>query len=633
MIACNEIIQTRDYLFQQFQSCEILEAEDMRLLVDFIYSINQCNSSLSFEEISLGTNTNSKPHYQLVNELPTFTILENKLAVFTVTNNDGVIYKYLSALPAGTYGTSNPVFTASSLILIFKDNLLASSIKTAFSPLNYSPSAPNVEEHLKGIDLKLADLIGGGDSIFMDWTGNGLIGVQDGSNTVFEVSEGSYLLDILVFLNGQLLWEDNGVTLTDAPNGIFTMTDAPLPTDEVLVYYRTISSSTGGLQSVQEGTNISVDNSDPANPVISTTGVSITDGDKGDMTVTDNGLTWNLNAGSVDGNHLSPGLQATIQEINTAVQPSDLTDYALLSSANFTGPISSTNMKSSADANSIVLRDANGRFSTTDHAYGLSWNGSGEVPTKNAIYDKIESLGLGGTVSWTNITDKPAEFPPSSHTHAFSSLLGIPSTFPPSSHTHVVAQIPDLNSHGDSRWLAINAVAVDSQKLDNIDSSSFLRSDVADQKTVGNLTFNNNIELQFGTGNVSHIFSNGTHTYWDLVNGDLIIRDNSTPRFTFERTTGDLYAKRFFETSDERIKENIEQISKSIYSYTLKEDKNKTKRYGTIAQIIEQTNPELVAGDDMKSVTYTNFLCLKIADLENSFEVLEKRMDKFENIV
>lgn len=34
----------------------------------------------------------------------------------------------------------------------------------------------------------------------------------------------------------------------------------------------------------------------------------------------------------------------------------------------------------------------NGNVSVTDEIYGISWNGSTNIPTKNAIYDKIESL-------------------------------------------------------------------------------------------------------------------------------------------------------------------------------------------------------------------------------------------------
>lgn len=31
-----------------------------------------------------------------------------------------------------------------------------------------------------------------------------------------------------------------------------------------------------------------------------------------------------------------------------------------------------------------------------DEAYGAGWNGSLEVPTKNALYDKIETLSSSG---------------------------------------------------------------------------------------------------------------------------------------------------------------------------------------------------------------------------------------------
>lgn len=34
-----------------------------------------------------------------------------------------------------------------------------------------------------------------------------------------------------------------------------------------------------------------------------------------------------------------------------------------------------------------------GYVSVADEAYGAGWNGSTQVPTKNAIYDKIEALG------------------------------------------------------------------------------------------------------------------------------------------------------------------------------------------------------------------------------------------------
>lgn len=40
-----------------------------------------------------------------------------------------------------------------------------------------------------------------------------------------------------------------------------------------------------------------------------------------------------------------------------------------------------------------------GDLSVPDEAYGVSWNGSLEVPTKNAVYDKIETLGGAGVTT------------------------------------------------------------------------------------------------------------------------------------------------------------------------------------------------------------------------------------------
>ena len=64
-------------------------------------------------------------------------------------------------------------------------------------------------------------------------------------------------------------------------------------------------------------------------------------------------------------------------------------------------------------ANSIVKRTSGGDIQVADESYSGSWNGSLEVPTKNAIYDKIESLGggltetSGSNVISTSITNVP----------------------------------------------------------------------------------------------------------------------------------------------------------------------------------------------------------------------------------
>ena len=71
---------------------------------------------------------------------------------------------------------------------------------------------------------------------------------------------------------------------------------------------------------------------------------------------------------------------------------------------------------------------------------------------------------------------------------------------------------------------------VDAAKLDNIDSTSFLRSDVPDTKTFGDLTFSDNTRLNLGSGGQqdSSIYHSGTNTYLDNRNGDLILQTIDT---------------------------------------------------------------------------------------------------------
>lgn len=112
--------------------------------------------------------------------------------------------------------------------------------------------------------------------------------------------------------------------------------------------------------------------------------------------------------------------------------------------------------------------------------------------------------------------------------------------------------------------------------------------------------------------------------------------------FTLDSTGA--YAKAFYESSDERLKENIQPITEEtiakaasveIRQFNFKKDENKTAKYGVIAQEVEKeglANLVSVNGDDeLKSVDYTSLLCLKIKALEAKLEKMEKELQELKN--
>lgn len=97
-----------------------------------------------------------------------------------------------------------------------------------------------------------------------------------------------------------------------------------------------------------------------------------------------------------------------------------------------------------------------------------------------------------------------------------------------------------------AKYLGISAKAADADKLDGINSSSFLRSDASDVKTAGTLRFNDNVYLTIGSGNDVEHFWNGSNYYTDINGGaNWYLRDGNSSnatRFTFDIDTGNLTA-------------------------------------------------------------------------------------------
>ena len=111
--------------------------------------------------------------------------------------------------------------------------------------------------------------------------------------------------------------------------------------------------------------------------------------------------------------------------------------------------------------------------------------------------------------------------------------------------------------------------------------------------------------------------------------------NQTSPLYTLDvtgngRFTSTVTATNFINSSDKRLKENIEEVCNNNVEVSWKTFNFKTekeqKRYGVIAQELEKTNPEFVREDSQgfKSVAYIDLLIAKIAELEARIQKLEK---------
>ncbi len=107
----------------------------------------------------------------------------------------------------------------------------------------------------------------------------------------------------------------------------------------------------------------------------------------------------------------------------------------------------------------------------------------------------------------------------------------------------------------------------------------------------------------------------------------------SSTKLYYNPSTGTLSSTNFNSLSDESLKENIKPINNSIdivnqidgVEFTWKD--TGIKSYGVIAQEIEKIIPELVDGEDQKTVNYSGI----IAFLINSIKELDARVKELEN--
>ena len=164
---------------------------------------------------------------------------------------------------------------------------------------------------------------------------------------------------------------------------------------------------------------------------------------------------------------------------------------------------------------------------------------------------------------------------------------------------------------------------------------------------------NNQSEHASGQFNVSSrvstTFGNADNTLFSVGNGTssrnrknaFEIRQNGDTYLNGKLSiTGDVTANAFYATSDERLKENIENVSYAkmanaanvnIKSFNFKSDEEKKTVIGVIAQDVEKENLGFIvstSNDGMKAVDYTGLSLLKIAYLEQKVKELENTINE-----
>jgi hypothetical protein len=141
----------------------------------------------------------------------------------------------------------------------------------------------------------------------------------------------------------------------------------------------------------------------------------------------------------------------------------------------------------------------------------------------------------------------------------------------------------------------------------------------------------------FGTGEDVQFYNNGTAMYIDCdATHDVIIREGTTTRFTFDTGTGELTATDFNSTSDARLKENVSTIENALdkvlalrgVEFNFIDERVHERKIGLIAQEVEEILPQVVKEDNsedkIKSVSYANIVALLIEAIKEQQKEIEQ---------
>ena len=152
----------------------------------------------------------------------------------------------------------------------------------------------------------------------------------------------------------------------------------------------------------------------------------------------------------------------------------------------------------------------------------------------------------------------------------------------------------------------------------------------------GQVKFNDNVHLDFGTGNDAEVYHNGSNLIFDMnADDDILFRDGNSSnatRFTFDTSSGNFTATgNVTAFSDAALKTDITTIDNALDKVAAMRgvffNKDGERGVGVVAQEVQKVVPEAVFdGGEYLSVAYGNLvgvLVEAVKDLKSQVEELK----------
>ena len=214
-----------------------------------------------------------------------------------------------------------------------------------------------------------------------------------------------------------------------------------------------------------------------------------------------------------------------------------------------TGYVRNDTPNNIADGNVINASDLDGEFdaiqaafnATTGHSHDGTTGEGPQIDTAGIANDAV-TLGTktsGNYVAAGAVSGVGLSGSASSEGATFTVTSNATSANTAST---IVARDASGNFSAGTITASLTGTASNAALLDSLDSTQFLRSDAADTKTSGDLSFSDNVKAVFGAGSDLQIYHDGSNSYIDDAGtGGLILQGNGG--ITLGKYTGETMAE------------------------------------------------------------------------------------------